>query len=62
MASSAIELKKLKVELARVQVGKMELELKVSERMEDIQRLQDHIKLSEVKEIELQKQIDELKG
>ena len=62
MASNAIELKKLQVELARVQVGKMELELKIEERMEDVQRLQDHVKLSEAKESEIIKQIEALKA
>jgi hypothetical protein len=61
MASGAIELKKMQVELARVQVGKMELELKVAERMEDIQRLEEHIKLSAAKEAELLKAIEDLK-
>jgi|GEM_PF-3890812 len=61
MASNALELKKLHVELARVQVGKLELELKIAERMEDIQRLEEHIKLSVAKESELLRQISEIR-
>ena len=62
MASLAIELKKAQVDLHRIQLGRIELELKIQEREEEIQRLRDHMKLSEVKEVELQKVIDDLKA
>lgn len=51
---NALEIKKLKVELLRVNAAKAELELKIEERLEEIERLKEHIKVSEnkVKEIE----------
>lgn len=50
---SPLEIKKLKVELLRVSAAKGEMELRVEERMEEIKRLQDNIKIQEEKEKEL---------
>lgn len=55
---SPIELKKIKVELLRVSAAKAELELRIDERLEEIQRLKDNIKISEAKEVELQEKIN----
>jgi len=54
---SPLELKKKQVELQRVKVAKMELELKVEEKEDEINRLKEHIKIQEQKEQELLKEI-----
>jgi hypothetical protein len=54
---SPLELKKLQVELLRVSAAKAEMELRIAERLEEIQRLEDNIKISEAKETELQEKI-----
>lgn len=61
MALSAIELKKVRVELIRVQAAKMELELRVDERMEEISRLKENIDIQTKKEEELSAKIAENK-
>lgn len=48
-----LELKKIKVELMRVQAAKGDLEIKVEERLEEIKRIQDSIKAQEIREAEL---------
>jgi hypothetical protein len=50
----SLEKKKMQVELMRVQAGKAELELKIEERLDEIERLKEHIKIQEKKESELQ--------
>lgn len=50
---TAIELKRKKVELLHVSAAKADLELRIHERMEEVKRLEEHIKISEAKEIEL---------
>lgn len=51
---SPLELKKIQVELKRVDAAKEEMELRVQERMEEIQRLEDNIKIQVAKIEELQ--------
>lgn len=48
-----LEKKKLQVELIRVQAARMELELKIEERQEEIKRLESHIEIQKTKEIQL---------
>jgi hypothetical protein len=50
---TSLEIKKIKVELLQVQAAKASLELRIEERLEEIQRIQDNIKISEAKESEL---------
>ena len=52
-----LELKKTKVELLNVQAAKAALELRVDERLEEIERLKEHILISEAKEQELMARI-----
>ena len=59
MAMSPLDLKRKKVELLRVSAAKAELELRIHERMEEIDRLKEHIAISEAKEVELAQQIAE---
>jgi hypothetical protein len=57
---SNLEVKKLQVELLRVGAAKAELELRIEERMDEIHRIKEHIKVSEDKEIELKEKLKEL--
>lgn len=59
--ATPLDLKRKQVELIRVSSGKAELELRIHERMEEIERLQDHIKISEAKEVELAELIKKMK-
>jgi chromosome segregation ATPase len=58
--STTLDIKRKKVELLRVSSGKAELELRIHERMEEIDRLQENVKISEAKEQELTAQIQEM--
>lgn len=54
---NSLDLKKLKVELLRVSASKAELELRIEERLDEIERIKEHIKISEAKELELKEKI-----
>lgn len=54
---SPLDLKRMKTELLQVQAAKASLELRIEERLEEIERLKEHITISEAKEIELQTNI-----
>lgn len=60
--SRATEIKKLQVELHKVQGGRMDMELRIEERLEEIQRLKDHMVIQQAKEEELAKAIVDLKA
>lgn len=49
----SLDRKKIQVELLRVSAAKAELELRIEERLEEIDRLKEHIQISEVREKEL---------
>lgn len=53
-----LDLKKMKVELLRVSAAKAELELRIDERMDEISRIKENIRVQELKEIELKTKID----
>lgn len=53
MQNSSLEIKKLQVELLRVSAAKAELELRIEERLDEIERVKEHIKVSEAREKEL---------
>lgn len=53
MAMSALELKRMKLELVKVQAARAELEFRVEERLDEINRIKDNIKLQQDKEAEL---------
>lgn len=55
---SNLELKRIKVELLRVSAAKAELEMRVEEYQENINRLADNIAIQTAKEQELQAKID----
>jgi hypothetical protein len=50
---TSLDLKKIKVELLRVSAAKAELELRIDERLEEIERIRANIKVQEDKEKEL---------
>lgn len=50
---STLEHKRKKLELLRVQTAKQELEFKIEERMEEIQRIKEHIEITNKREKEL---------
>ena len=52
-----IELKRIKVELSRVQSARMEQELRIDEHMENIERLNQNILIQQAKEAELMEKI-----
>lgn len=54
-----IELKRLKVELVRVQAARMDQELRIDEHQENIDRLQQAIAIQQAKEAELTQKIAE---
>lgn len=60
MSASSLELKRKKVELLRVTSAKGELELRIHERMDEIERLKEHIAVQEAKETELSEQIAQM--
>jgi len=53
-----LEIKRKRVELARVQVARQELELKIDERLDEIKRLKEHIDIQIKRENELSKQLE----
>lgn len=57
----SLELKKVKVELLRVSAAKAELELRIEERLDEVERIKEHIKTQEAKEIELKQKIESMK-
>lgn len=52
-----LDLKKLQVELLQVQAAKAALELRIEERLEEIERIREHIMVSETKELEIKEKI-----
>ena len=57
-----LELKRMEVELIRVQAARAELEFKIVEREHDIMRIKEHIKIQLDKEEELKQKLKEAKG
>lgn len=56
----SLDLKKIKVELIRVGAAKAELELRIDMALDDIKRIEEHIKVQNEKEIELTAKIKEM--
>lgn len=52
-----IELKRVKVELSRVQSARLEQELRIDEANENIERLKQNILIQQAKEAELEEKI-----
>lgn len=58
----SLELKRTKLELLRVSTARAEMEFRVEERLEEIKRIKENIKLQEDKEKELNNKIKTLGG
>lgn len=56
----SLEKKKKLLEQSRVRLAREEMELKISERMEEIEKLKDYIEIQLKKEQELEEQIKAL--
>ncbi len=52
-----LERKKKELELARVKLAKDELEYKIEERLDEVQRLRDHVEIQNKRIEELQKDL-----
>jgi hypothetical protein len=52
-----LELKRIKLELINVAAARHGLEFKIEERLDEINRLKEHIKIQEAKEAELKEKI-----
>ena len=57
MAMSSLDLKRMKLELVKVAAARAELEFRVEERLDEINRIQEHIKVQFDKEADLQQKI-----
>lgn len=58
--ATPLEIKKIKAELLRVQAAKADMEVRIEDHMENISRLNVQMDLSSQKELELQKQLQEI--
>lgn len=56
----SLEKKKVELELMRVKTARMELEMRIEERKEEIERMAEHIVIQEKREEELQAKLKEL--
>lgn len=56
----SLELSRKKLELMRVETARHELEFKIEERLDEIKRIQDHIKVQKEKEEQLKQEISKL--
>jgi C4-dicarboxylate-specific signal transduction histidine kinase len=54
---NALDLKRMKLEMIKVAAARAELEFRVEERLDEINRIKDHIKVQLDKEAELQAKI-----
>lgn len=54
-----LDIKRMKLELLKVAAARAELEFRVDERLDEINRIKDHIKVQLDKEAELQAKITE---
>lgn len=54
---SPLDLKRMKLELIKVAAARHELEFRVEERLDEINRLKDHVKIQQDKEKELEDKI-----
>jgi hypothetical protein len=59
---SNLELKKLEVELKRVDAARAELELRKEEALEQISKFEEHIEIQLKREAELKKLIEEMRN
>ena len=53
----SLDLKRKELELSRVKLAREELQFKIEERLEDVQRLQNMVEIQKLKETELKAEI-----
>lgn len=53
-----LELKRIKLELVKVAAARHDIEFRIEERLDEIDRLKEHIKIQIAKEAELKAKID----
>ncbi len=58
--SDPLEIKKLRVDMKRVEAAREEMELKIEEKLLEIERLKQNITIQQTREAELAKKIEEL--
>ena len=58
--ADSLEIKKVKAELARVTAAKLEMDMRVEERTQEIERLKEHMTIQEAKEQELAAKLEEM--
>lgn len=56
----SLELKRKKLDLMRIQTARADLEFKVEERLDEIKRLQDHVKIQIDAEEKLKNEIQDM--
>lgn len=59
---SPIEIKKLKLEIARVTTAKLDLEIRLEERLQEIEKIKEYIAVQETKETELNDKLSAASG
>jgi hypothetical protein len=52
-----LEIKKMKAELAAVLAARLNIEVRIEEQLNDVARLQEHVKVQEAKEKELEEKL-----
>ena len=60
--STPLEIKRMELELIKVSAARHELEFRVEERLDEIQRIKEHIKVQQDKEAELSSKIQAAKS
>ena len=55
-----LEIKKIRAELARVTAAKLEMDMRIEERSQEIDRLKEHMAIQEAKELELAEKLAEM--
>ena len=58
--ADTFEVKKLKAEMARVTAARLEMDIRIDERTQEIEKLKEHMAIQEGKEAELLARIAEL--
>lgn len=59
---SPLDLKRKEMELTRVSCGRQEMELKIEEKLEEVENLRTHLKLQIEAESKLKEELNTLKG
>lgn len=58
----SVQLKRLEMDLHKIRAAKTESELRILERQEEIRRIEDSLALQTKREVEIEKELTELKA